>query len=73
MSNESLQIVVLLSRTVSPEATLVLEEEQVLVEEKEFIINPPDAISLEEALQLKEKYGGHITVLMVSKKKEKSN
>ncbi|MDR4317344.1 MULTISPECIES: electron transfer flavoprotein subunit beta/FixA family protein [Niallia] len=68
MSNESLQIVVLLSRTVSPEATLVLEEEQVLVEEKEFIINPPDAISLEEALQLKEKYGGHITVLMVSKK-----
>lgn len=68
MSNKALQIVVLLSRTVSPEASFVIEAEQVMVEEKEFIINPPDAISLEEALQLKEKYGGYITVLMVSKK-----
>lgn len=59
-------MVVLLSRTVSPEAPLVVESGQVFIEESNFIINPPDAISLEEALQLKERYDGEITVLMVS-------
>ncbi|MBQ6448122.1 electron transfer flavoprotein subunit beta/FixA family protein [Cytobacillus oceanisediminis] len=68
MSKKRLHMVVLLSRTISPDATFVLESGQVFAEEKDFIINPPDAISLEEALQLKERYGGHITVVMVSKK-----
>ncbi|WP_400242704.1 electron transfer flavoprotein subunit beta [Niallia sp. JL1B1071] len=68
MSNKALHLVVLLSRTVSPEATLVLDSGQVFVEESNFIINPPDAISLEEALQFKEKYHGEITVLMISGK-----
>ncbi|WP_312096220.1 electron transfer flavoprotein subunit beta/FixA family protein [Niallia sp.] len=68
MSNKTLQLVVLLSRTASPEASLVLESGQVFVEESNFIINPPDAISLEEAQQFKERYGGEITVLMVSGK-----
>lgn len=68
MSNQALHMVVLLSRTVSPEASLVVEAGQVFVEESNFIINPPDAISLEEALQLKERYDGEITVVMVSGK-----
>ncbi|SLL35911.1 Electron transfer flavoprotein beta subunit [Mycobacteroides abscessus subsp. abscessus] len=68
MGNKALNMIVLLSRTVSPEASLVVESGQVFVEESNFIINPPDAISLEEALQLKEKYDGKITVLMVSGK-----
>lgn len=68
MGNKALHMVVLLSRTVSPEASLVVKAGQVFVEESNFIINPPDAISLEEALQLKERYDGEITVLMVSGK-----
>lgn len=68
MSNKALHLVVLLSRTISPEASLVLDSGQVFVEDDNFIINPPDAISLEEALQFKEKYNTEITVLMISGK-----
>lgn len=63
-----MNMIVLLSRTVSPDAEIEIVDGQLAVNEKSYIINPPDAIALEEALQLKESYGGMITVLMVGPK-----
>lgn len=60
-----MNMIVLLSRTVSPEEELKVENGQISMDESSYIINPPDCIALEEALQLKELYGGTITVVMV--------
>jgi len=61
-----MNMIVLLSRTISPDDPIELVNGQTVVDPTSYIINPPDAIALEEAIQLKVKYGGTITVIMVS-------
>ena len=44
---------------------------QIVEDGAEFIINPYDEYAVEEAIQLKEKHGGEITVVSVGGKNQK--
>ncbi|MED3954233.1 electron transfer flavoprotein subunit beta/FixA family protein [Priestia aryabhattai] len=60
-----MNIYVLVKRTFDTEEKLSLKNGQIVEDGAEFIINPYDEYAVEEAIQLKEKHGGEITVLSV--------
>lgn len=60
-----MNIYVLLKRTFDTEEKIVLQNGQIAEDGAEFIINPYDEYAVEEAIQLKDKHGGEITVVTV--------
>src|SRR5690625_7607551 len=56
---------VLLKQTFDTEEKIVVEDNSISEEGVEFIINPYDEYSVEEAVQLKEAHGGTVTVLSI--------
>lgn len=60
-----MNFLVCLKQTFDTEEKIVLKDGQVSEEAVEFIINPYDEYAVEEAIRLKEKHGGEITVLTV--------
>ncbi|TYR82215.1 electron transfer flavoprotein subunit beta/FixA family protein [Priestia megaterium] len=60
-----MNIYVLLKRTFDTEEKIVLTNGQIAEDGAEFIINPYDEYAIEEAIQIKEKNGGEITVVTV--------
>lgn len=60
-----MNIFVIMKRTFDTEEKIVLENDRIDEEGAEFIINPYDEYAIEEAIQLKEKHDGEITVVTV--------
>lgn len=60
-----MNIYVLMKRTFDTEEKIQIEQGEINTDGAEFIINPYDEYAIEEALQLKEKHGGEITVVTV--------
>lgn len=58
-----MNIYVILKRTFDTEEKIVLENGKIKEDGAEFIINPYDEYAVEEAIQLKEKHGGEVTVV----------
>ena len=60
-----MNIFVLMKRTFDTEEKIVIENGQIEEEEAEFIINPYDEYAIEEAIQLRDKHGGEVTVITI--------
>ena len=60
-----MNIYVLLKRTLDTEEKITIENGKINGEDAEFIINPYDEYAVEEAIQLREKHGGEVTVVTV--------
>lgn len=60
-----MNILVCLKQTFDTEEKIVLEDGRVSEEGVEFVINPYDEYAVEEAIKLKEKHGGEVTVITV--------
>jgi electron transfer flavoprotein beta subunit len=58
-----MNILVLLKQTFDTEESIVIEKGQIREDGVKFIINPYDEYAVEEAIQLKEKHGGTISVI----------
>ncbi|MGE7604049.1 electron transfer flavoprotein subunit beta/FixA family protein [Peribacillus sp. NPDC097675] len=60
-----MKILVLLKQTFDTEEEIVLTNGQVSENGVKFVINPYDEYAVEEAISIKEKYGGEVTVVTV--------
>lgn len=60
-----MNIFVLMKRTFDTEERITITSGQIDEDGAEFIINPYDEYAIEEAIQIKEKHGGEITVVTV--------
>lgn len=60
-----MNIYVLLKRTLDTEEKITIENGKINEEDAEFIINPYDEYAVEEAIQLREKHDGEVTVVTV--------
>jgi electron transfer flavoprotein beta subunit len=60
-----MNIFVLMKRTFDTEEKIVIQNGQVNEDGAEFIINPYDEYAIEEAIQVRDKLGGEITVVTV--------
>jgi electron transfer flavoprotein beta subunit len=61
-----MNIYVIMKRTFDTEEKLTLENGSISEEGVEFIINPYDEYAIEEAITLKDKHGGEVTVVTVA-------
>jgi electron transfer flavoprotein beta subunit len=60
-----MNILVCLKQTFDTEEKIILKDGQISEENVEFIMNPYDEYAVEEAIKLKEQYGGEVTVITV--------
>lgn len=60
-----MNILVCLKQTFDTEEKIVLKDGQISEENVEFIMNPYDEYAVEEAIKLKEQFGGEVTVISV--------
>jgi electron transfer flavoprotein beta subunit len=60
-----MDILVCLKQTFDTEEKIVIEDGRISEDGAEFVINPYDEYAVEEAVRLKEKFGGQITVITV--------
>lgn len=60
-----MNIYVILKRTFDTEEKIVIKGGSIQEDGSEFIINPYDEYAVEEAIQLKDKHGGEVTVVTV--------
>jgi electron transfer flavoprotein beta subunit len=60
-----MKIYVLMKRTFDTEEKLVIQNSKIIDDSVEFIINPYDEYAIEEAIQLRDKHGGEVTVMTV--------
>lgn len=60
-----MNIVVCLKQTFDTEERIVLEQGRISEDDVEFVINPYCEYAVEEAIRLKEKHGGNVTVISV--------
>ncbi|MDQ0161131.1 electron transfer flavoprotein subunit beta/FixA family protein [Bacillus alveayuensis] len=60
-----MNIYVMMKRTFDTEEKIVIENDQIVEDGAEFIINPYDEYAIEEAIQLRDKHGGEVTVVTV--------
>jgi electron transfer flavoprotein beta subunit len=60
-----MNIFVMMKRTFDTEERIVIKNGQIREGDAEFIINPYDEYAVEEAIVLKEKHGGEVTVVTV--------
>jgi electron transfer flavoprotein beta subunit len=62
---DEMNILIVVKETFDTEEKITIENGQVNENGAEFIINPYDEYAVEEAIRLKEKYGGEVTVITV--------
>ncbi|MED3561185.1 electron transfer flavoprotein subunit beta/FixA family protein [Bacillus xiapuensis] len=67
-----LNLFVLLKRTFDTEEKVTIHQGKIDQGDAKFIINPYDEYAIEEALQLKEKHGGEVTVVTVGDEESES-
>lgn len=60
-----MNIYVLLKKTFDTEDKIVIEGNNILDDEVEFIINPYDEYAIEEAIRQRDKHGGEVTVISI--------
>ncbi|WP_458412283.1 electron transfer flavoprotein subunit beta/FixA family protein [Schinkia sp. CFF1] len=60
-----MNIYVLMKRTFDTEEKIAINNGKIAEDGAEFIINPYDEYALEEAIQLKDKHGGEVTVVTI--------
>lgn len=60
-----MNILVLLKQTFDTEEQITIQDGQIEEDGREFIINPYDEYAVEEAIKLKEEFGGEVTVITV--------
>ena len=60
-----MKIYVLMKRTFDTEEKIVIQNNEIIDESAQFIINPYDEYAIEEAIQLRDKHGGEVTVITV--------
>ncbi|UOF91156.1 electron transfer flavoprotein subunit beta/FixA family protein [Fodinisporobacter ferrooxydans] len=60
-----MNIYVILKQTFDTEEKIVIENEVIREDGMEFIINPYDEYAIEEAIRLRDEFGGEVTVLTV--------
>lgn len=60
-----MNLYVIMKRTFDTEEKIVIENGRVVDDDAEYIINPYDEYAIEEAIQLREKHGGEVTVVTV--------
>ncbi|RAL27108.1 electron transfer flavoprotein subunit beta/FixA family protein [Thermoflavimicrobium daqui] len=60
-----MDILVCLKQTFDTEEKITIENGRINEEEAEFVINPYDEYAVEEAIRLKEKFGGEVTVITI--------
>lgn len=60
-----MNIFVIMKRTFDTEEKIVINSGKISEDGAEFIINPYDEYALEEAIQLKDKHGGEVTVITI--------
>ena len=58
-----MNILVLLKQTFDTEEQIEIEDGKVSEEDMKFVINPYDEYAVEEGVQIKEKYGGEVSVV----------
>jgi electron transfer flavoprotein beta subunit len=58
-----MKIYVIMKRTFDTEEKIIIESDNIKNEGVEFIINPYDEYAIEEAISLREKHGGEVTVI----------
>jgi electron transfer flavoprotein beta subunit len=61
-----MDIIVLLKRTIDAEERVELDNNKISMDNVEFNINPYDEFALEEAIRIKEQFGGSVTVVTAS-------
>ncbi len=67
-----MNILVCLKQTFDTEEKIVIDQGKVSEDGVEFVINPYDEYAVEEAIQLKEKHGGEVTVVTVGPSRAES-
>ena len=67
-----MNMLVLLKQTLDTEEKIVIEQGQIKDEGLNFIINPYDEYAVEEAIKLKEEFGGEVTVITVGPSRAES-
>lgn len=67
-----MNIMVLLKQTFDTEEKITIENGQIEEDGREFIINPYDEYAVEEAIKLKEEFGGEVTVITVGPSRAES-
>jgi electron transfer flavoprotein beta subunit len=60
-----MKICVIMKRTFDTEEKIIIEKGKIKDESVEYIINPYDEYAIEEAIKLRDKHGGEITVITV--------
>ena len=60
-----MNILVCMKQTFDTEERIVLKDGEISEDGVEFVINPYDEYAIEEAIKLKEKHGGEVTVITV--------
>jgi electron transfer flavoprotein beta subunit len=60
-----MKIYVLMKRTFDTEEKIVVQNSKIIDDSVEFIINPYDEYAIEEAIQLRDRHGGEVTVMTV--------
>lgn len=67
-----MDILVILKETFDTEEKIIIQNGQINEEGVEFIVNPYDEFAIEEAVKLKEKFGGEVTVITVGPRRAES-
>jgi electron transfer flavoprotein beta subunit len=67
-----MNVLVLVKQTFDTEEKIIIQNGEILEEGVNFIINPYDEYAIEEAIKIKEKFGGEITVLSVGPERVES-
>lgn len=67
-----MNIVVVMKQTFDTEEKIVIQNGEISEDGVEFIINPYDEYAVEEAIQLKEQFGGEVTVITVGPSRAES-
>ncbi|WP_046174011.1 electron transfer flavoprotein subunit beta/FixA family protein [Domibacillus indicus] len=60
-----MNLIVLMKRTFDTEEKITISDGRIQEDGAEFIINPYDEYAIEEAIQLRDKHGGEVTVITV--------
>ncbi|WP_210610854.1 electron transfer flavoprotein subunit beta/FixA family protein [Priestia flexa] len=67
-----MNILVLVKQTFDTEEKINIINERIVEEEAEFVVNPYDEYAVEEAVRLKEQYGGEVTVITLGPERAES-
>lgn len=68
-----MNIIVVMKQTFDTEEKIFIKNGEILEEDVNFIINPYDEYAVEEAIRLKEKFGGEVTLVTLGKERSETS